>query len=189
MSFAPPPVPTSPDTLCCVWMARKCSVYIQGKGANCTVLTYATGTQLFMAEGHNHYRGLVHGLHVEKNNSTCNTCLTIVKFWKYMHNLQMWLRDANTTWWAACWRPMSYANSFTDSTVASNTHPFIFTWRTFEYANAWGGAQKNLAIQFIHLATTEIYCTLKACCLISFIFYKMPFTSQFYFYCSNNTSL
>lgn len=88
MPFAPPPVPTSPDTLCCVWMAWKCAVYIWGKRANCTVLTYAMGTQLFMAEGHNYYHGLVHGLHVGKNNRICNTCLTIVKFWKYTHNLQ-----------------------------------------------------------------------------------------------------
>jgi len=66
MPFPPPPVPTSPDTLRRVWKAWNCAVYVRGKGANCTVLTYALGTQLFMAEGHNHYRGLVHGLHAEK---------------------------------------------------------------------------------------------------------------------------
>jgi len=62
-------------------------------------------------------------------------CLITVKFLKYTHNLQMWPWAANTTWWAACWRPMSYANSFTESNVASNIHLLIFAWPMSEYAN------------------------------------------------------
>ena len=41
---------------------------------------------------------------------------------------------------------MSYANSFTDSTVANNTHLLIFTQPTQEYANAWHTQQFILYI-------------------------------------------
>ena len=113
-----------------------CSLRIRKRGwLYCRDLCY--GHPTFMAEGHNHYCGLVHGLHVEKNNSTSKPdCLTIVNFLKYTHNLQMWPLAANMTWWVACWRPMSYVNSFTDSTVASNIHLLIFTQPTQEHANA-----------------------------------------------------
>jgi hypothetical protein len=81
MPFPPPPVPISPDTLCCVLMGWKCAVYIRGKGANCTFVTYPMGIQLFMAEGHNRYCGLVHGPHVGKITvHAIPNCLTIVKY-------------------------------------------------------------------------------------------------------------
>jgi len=97
-------------------------------------------------------------------------CLIIVKFLKYTHNLQMWPRATNTTQWAASQRPMSYANSFTDSTVDSNIHFLIFTWPALEYANAWGGTHTNFTIHFIYSGNKEIYCTLKVCCIISVLF-------------------
>ena len=123
-----PPVPTTPDTLCCVLMAWKCAAYVRGKEPSCIVMTYAMGIQLFVAEGHNRYCGLIHGLHVGGGMvHAIPNCLIIVKFLKYTHNLQMWPRATNTTQWAASQRPMSYANSFTDSTVDSNIHFLIFT--------------------------------------------------------------
>jgi hypothetical protein len=73
----------------------------------------------------------------KKKVHTVPNCLIIVKFLTYTHNLQMWPGAANTTWWAACWRSMSYVNSFTDSTVASNIHLLISTQPTQGYANAW----------------------------------------------------
>jgi hypothetical protein len=98
------------------------------------------------------------------------SCLIIVKILKYTHNLQNVATGYKYNRWAASQRPMSYANSFTDSTVASNIHLLIFTWPMLEYVNAWGGTHANFTIYFIYLGNKEIYYTLKVCCIISVLF-------------------
>jgi hypothetical protein len=84
--------------------------------------------------------------------------------------------------------------TLTDSTVANNIHLLIFTRPTLEYANTWDGHEHgharahthtNLAIHLIEQQGNLLHFEVILHNL-NFIFHKMSFISQFYFFCLNN---
>jgi hypothetical protein len=45
------------------------------------------------------------------------------------------------------------------------------------YARMCTQVKKNIEIHFMYLGNMEIYCNFKTCCIVCFIFHKMPFIS------------